>query len=176
METFSLVLTLPSLLLVALPEESLPLMESFQMISSFRELQSLPSVVISSLTEVLVLMVPSLLELASMDLLSESVLVPRSMMDPLSRTVVKLLVSHSKVSMELLLEPLSTEDSMHSKDSEDLVSDSEDSEDVLSDSEDVVSEDSEDVVSEDSVESTDVGIMLTDGDQDHRYLNCEPVK
>ena len=169
METFLLVLMLPSLLLVALAEESLPLMESFQMISSFRELQSLPSVVISSLTEVLVLMVPSLLELASMDLLSESVLVPRSMMDPLSRTVVKLLVSHSKVSMELLLEPLSTEDSMHSKDSEDVVSDSEDSEDV-------VSEDSEDVVSEDSVESTDVGIMLTDGDQDHRYLNCEPVK
>ena len=87
METFSLVLMLPSLLLVALAEESLPLMESFQMISSFRELQSLPSEVMSSLTEVSDLMVPSSLELASEDLASESVLELKSVMEPLSRTV-----------------------------------------------------------------------------------------
>ena len=172
-ETFSLVLMLPSLLLVALEEELLPLTESFQTISSSKELQSLPSVVISSLTEVSVAMVPSVLELASMDLPLESVLVPRSLMDPLFWTVLKMLVRHSKVSMELLLEPLSTEEFLVSKDSEDLVSDSEDSEDVVSDSEDVVS-DSEDVVS-DSEESTDV-VMDSDGEQDHQYLICEPVK
>ena len=182
-ETFSLVLMLPSLLLVALEEELLPLTESFQTISSSKELQSLPSVVISSLTEVSVAMVPSVLELASMDLPLESVLVPRSLMDPLFWTVLKMLVRHSKVSMELLLEPLSTEEFLLSKDSEDLVSDSEDledvvsdsedSEDVVSDSEDVVS-DSEDVVS-DSEEFMDV-VMDSDGEQDHQYLICEPVK
>ena len=172
-ETFSLVLMLPSLLLVALEEELLPLTESFQTISSSKELQSLPSVVISSLTEVSVAMVPSVLELASMDLPLESVLVPRSLMDPLFWTVLKMLVRHSKVSMELLLEPLSTEEFLVSKDSEDLVSDSEDSEDVVSDSEDVVS-DSEDVVS-DSEEFMDV-VMDSDGEQDHQYLICEPVK
>ena len=179
-ETFSLVLMLPSLLLVALEEELLPLTESFQTISSSKELQSLPSVVISSLTEVSVAMVPSVLELASMDLPLESVLVPRSLMDPLFWTVLKMLVRHSKVSMELLLEPLSTEEFLVSKDSEDLVSDSEDSEDVVSDSEDVVSDsedvvsDSEDVVS-DSEEFMDV-VMDSDGEQDHQYLICEPVK
>lgn len=147
-EISSLKLMLPSLLLVVSPEELFPLTESLVIISKFRELQSLPSVVISSLTEVSVPMVPPLPELASEDLPLELVLVPVSLMDLLSRTVAQLLVLSSKVSTDLSLEHFSSEDVVV------LVS-----EDVVLVSEDVASV-------KDSEESTAVVMVLAmDGDQ-----------
>ena len=86
-ETSSLLLTLPSLLPVVSPDHLLPLTELLVTTLSFRELQSPPSEVMSSLTEVSVLMVSSSLELASEEIPLESVLEPKSVMEPLSRTV-----------------------------------------------------------------------------------------
>ena len=147
-ETSSSKLMLPSLLLVVSPEELFPLTESSVTISKFRELQSLPSEVISSLTEVSVPMVPPLPELASEDLPSELVLVPVLLMDLLSRTVAQLLVLSSKVSTDLSLEPFTSEDVVVSV-----------SEDVVLASEDVASV-------EDSEESTAaVMALVTIGDQ-----------
>ena len=147
-ETSSLKLTLPSLLPVVSQEELFHLTESLVITSKFRELQSLPSEVISSLTEVSVPMVPPLPELASEDLPSELVLVPVLLMDLLSRTVAQLLVLSSKVSTDLSLEPFTSEDVVVSV-----------SEDVVLASEDVASV-------EDSEESTAAVMVLdTDGDQ-----------
>ena len=147
-ETSSLKLTLLSLLPVVSPEELFHLTESSVITSKFRELQSLPSEVISSLTEVSVPMVPPLPELASEDLPSELVLVPVSLMDLLSRTVAQLLVLSSKVSTDLSLEPFTSEDVVVSV-----------SEDVVLASEDVASV-------EDSEESTAaVMALVTIGDQ-----------
>lgn len=76
-ETSLLLLMLPSLLPVVSPDQSLPLTELVVITSSFQVL-SQPSEVMSSLTEVSVLLVVSSLDLASEDLQLESVLVPVS--------------------------------------------------------------------------------------------------
>ena len=76
-ETSLLKLMLPSLPPVVSPDQSLPLTELVVITSSFQE-QSQPSEVMSTLTEVSVLLVVSSLELASEDLPLELVLVPVS--------------------------------------------------------------------------------------------------